>query len=131
MGFGSHNTPYVHSRWGGRSKSRSNSPVNNLDNINIKQSNKIYLFVNYYDKDDAKILGAKWDKDVKKWYTNSNNKDLIKKYGQIKLKTFLNIPFKDKEDAKKLGAKWNNNNKQWYAPNNEKELIERWGNNDI
>ena len=33
---------------------------------------KIYLNVTFQEKDDAKLLGAMWDKDVKKWFAFSN-----------------------------------------------------------
>lgn len=45
--------------------------------------NKIYLNVPFSQKDDAKKLGAKWDRSKKKWYVLENNKnkdDLIQKY---------------------------------------------------
>ncbi len=34
---------------------------------------KVYLNVSYDDKNKVKSLGARWDKDKKKWYTYSNN----------------------------------------------------------
>ena len=49
-----------------------------------KESNKIYLNVAYANKDDAKDLGAKWDKGKKKWYVNENYKNsqvLVEKFG--------------------------------------------------
>ena len=36
--------------------------------------NKIYLKVPYDEKDDAKKLGAKWDKSKKRWYITPKNK---------------------------------------------------------
>jgi hypothetical protein len=33
---------------------------------------KIYLNVKFHEKDDAKLLGAMWDKDAKKWFAFSN-----------------------------------------------------------
>ncbi len=48
-------------------------------------NDKIYLFVPYSEKDSARALGAKWDKDCKKWYSLESNpyKDvLIAKYGK-------------------------------------------------
>jgi len=49
-----------------------------------KESSKIYLKVSYANKDDAKELGAKWDKGRKAWYVNENYKNsevLVEKYG--------------------------------------------------
>ena len=42
-------------------------------------STKIYLSVPFERKEDAKSLGAKWDKDKKQWYTNTYNIQLIEK----------------------------------------------------
>ena len=41
-----------------------------------KQSNpyKIYLNVPYVDKEKAKLLGALWDPEVKKWYAPNHEK---------------------------------------------------------
>ena len=46
---------------------------------------KIYLKVSYEEKDDAKLLGAKWDFKKKKWFidkyvTTENKKKLIELY---------------------------------------------------
>ena len=42
-------------------------------------SSKIYLNVPYSEKDEAKVLGAKWDARRKKWYmcTNCQQKEVI------------------------------------------------------
>lgn len=40
----------------------------------------IYLNVSYHQKEDAKILKTKWDKENKKWYGFTYNKELIEKY---------------------------------------------------
>ena len=37
--------------------------------------NKIYLNVPFANKDEAKVLGAKWDASKKKWYSFDNNKN--------------------------------------------------------
>ena len=48
--------------------------VTNSDNLIVKISNnkKIYLLVDYKDKDYAKTLGAKWDPTKKSWYIYDN-----------------------------------------------------------
>lgn len=45
-----------------------------LTNIKIQDSvsARIYLNVPYSDKDEAKSLGAKWDKEAKKWYATGD-----------------------------------------------------------
>lgn len=43
---------------------------------------KIYLDVPYDEKNEAKALGAKWDNNVKKWYSVESNNELVKKWGE-------------------------------------------------
>jgi hypothetical protein len=51
------------------------------------QEEKNYINVKYADKEKAKSLGAKWNKEAKQWYITSN------------LEEFLNN-FETKEDVK-------------------------------
>jgi len=49
-----------------------------------KESSKIYLNVAYANKDNAKEMGAKWDKSKKKWFVNESYKNsqvLVEKFG--------------------------------------------------
>jgi hypothetical protein len=39
---------------------------------------KIYLNVPYTEKEEAKSLGARWDKESKRWHVESCNKNLVK-----------------------------------------------------
>ena len=44
---------------------------------------RVYLKVAYDNKDDAKIMGARWNPEKKQWYAPNNSakyKELIKKY---------------------------------------------------
>ena len=96
----------------------------------------------------VKKLGAKWDKDEKKWYYDDDisdenklainlielscaeNKELppiIEEYE----KKYIKIPYKNKEQAKKLGCRWDPNLKSWYyfSNNKNKDSIIKLGNN--
>jgi len=44
--------------------------------------NKIYLNVPYDEKDEAKKMGAKWDKSKKRWYTEPKNKYKVQMMGR-------------------------------------------------
>jgi hypothetical protein len=47
----------------------------------IIMEKRIYLYISYNEKDEAKKLGAKWDSDIKKWYApDTSYKELINKY---------------------------------------------------
>ena len=80
-----------------------------------------YIALDYTDKDDAKLLGCKWDIDAKKWYFTDNNKnkdEILRKYNVIPKtdkRFYLNLRYTDKERAKELGCKWDNDTKKWYV----------------
>ena len=98
---------------------------------------KHYLDVPYNKKDEAKELGAKWDKEAKSWYAPSNfpleqfsewdknNGHVVqaKNSGEVTQeqaknvneKTFLAVPYSEKNQAKAAGAKWDKTAKSWYA----------------
>lgn len=48
----------------------------------IPDSSRVYLVVPYKEKDEAKSLGAKWDKSAKSWYIQGNhqNRQKIEKW---------------------------------------------------
>jgi frataxin-like iron-binding protein CyaY len=97
---------------------------------------KIYLDVPYDSRTDAKVSGAKWDAENKKWYFNKDGetelsdyqKELIEKW-KIKPKIYLTVPFEYKDDAKEKGARWDNENKKWYCYEEHKNLIETYKEN--
>jgi hypothetical protein len=43
-------------------------------------SNRVYLAVPYCDKNEAKDLGAKWDKKAKQWYAPKANAELTERW---------------------------------------------------
>tara|TARA_A100001015_G_scaffold248675_1_gene286219 strand:+ start:441 stop:1124 length:684 start_codon:yes stop_codon:yes gene_type:complete len=47
---------------------------------NIKK--KLYLNVSYEEKDEAKRMGAKWDKKKKRWFIDSKNKYKVQMMGR-------------------------------------------------
>lgn len=104
-----------------------------------------YLNVPREEKDEAKALGAKWDKWQKAWYVEKGT-DLepFAKWDKLDLKeraaeqqkqenaaeqtqspeqeqniaetkTYIAVPWDDNDEAKKLGAKWDGQNKSWYV----------------
>ena len=49
-----------------------------------KRTVKLYLDVPFEDKDEAKLLGARWDRNAVKWYTQPNmNPILLRKWGTV------------------------------------------------
>lgn len=54
-----------------------------IDNKDKIKETKIYLKVSYQQKEEAKVLGAKWDPNKKQWYILENNKhkdELLSKF---------------------------------------------------
>ena len=54
--------------------------------------NRTYIAVSYGEKEDAKILGAKWDREKRCWYAPNNEPELLEKYPikKEKIKNFKN-----------------------------------------
>ena len=62
----------------------SEDNINNLNKLKGEIIDKIYIKINYFEKDKAKILGAKWDKEKKSWYyLNNLSDDNIKKLNEL------------------------------------------------
>ncbi|MDR2946202.1 MAG: DUF5710 domain-containing protein, partial [Candidatus Adiutrix sp.] len=97
---------------------------------------KVYLDVPFREKDEAKQLGATWDRDVKKWCARpgADLDKLAKWLPQLEAaretlqqpegnqpeisqeKVFLQVPYREKDQAKALGAAWDKEAKLWFAP---------------
>lgn len=90
---------------------------------------KTYIHVPYQEKNEAKGLGARWDRNKKSWYVNeSENLEKFSKWLAPKVsqeakapestaeKTYLAVPFTEKNKAKSLGARWDRAEKSWYVP---------------
>jgi len=102
---------------------------------------KTYLKVSMQEKDEAKALGARWDKDAKSWYAPEGaNLEPFKKFMETTKaqaqtptqeqskeaptpkkeiateKTYLKVSMQEKDEAKALGARWDKDAKSWYAP---------------
>lgn len=108
---------------------------------------RYYIDVPYKDKDDAKELGAKWDKAEKSWYVPKNFpieqfEQWDKNKGSLSTKvpnqttskanqendnrnsrTYLAVPYANRAEAKAAGAKWDKSAKSWFA--DEKSDMEK------
>lgn len=103
-----------------------------------------YIDVPYLEKDEAKNLGAKWDKEVGAWYvpedvpienfekwttpstgyvkeatTETGVNEMTQVEEQVVTfteKTYIAVPFGDRNEAKQAGALWDKQAKSWFAP---------------
>ncbi|WP_300720620.1 zincin-like metallopeptidase domain-containing protein [uncultured Brachyspira sp.] len=124
----------------------------NLNQIN-KDSFVTYINVPKAEKDEAKSLGAKWDKNNICWFVPADvdislfdkwekidEKDLAvrkeqmlqannanyKAVNQQENKYILAVPYDEKDLAKALGAEWDKDGKFWYCQESEKDKFFQW-----
>jgi len=114
-------------------------------NTDSFSSSLTYLEVPYKEKEQAKELGAKWDRKEQSWYVppsvdsslfskweqriDTDKKEVGKesKNNSLSEKVYLAVPYKEKEQAKELGAKWDKKAKSWYAGSNvDMVKVEKW-----
>ncbi|WP_031579288.1 DUF5710 domain-containing protein [Ruminobacter sp. RM87] len=111
---------------------------------------RAYFDVPYEQRQEAKALGCKWDKNSKKWFISEATPERIEamekagfktveveqenlesvqknENAETKQKTLLSVPFEEKDLAKELGAKFDRETKSWYVPEGmDLEPFERW-----
>ena len=128
---------------------KNETPENKID----KDNSVTYINVPKIEKDEAKSLGAKWDRNNMCWFVPAdvdvslfnkwekvNEKDLAlrkeqmlqadninnKAINQQDNKYILAVPYDEKDQAKALGAEWDKNGKFWYCKNEEKDKFFKW-----
>lgn len=72
---------------------------------------RTYMKVPFQEKDEAKLLGARFDSNEKLWYTEG----LIAPF-LVKWDVLIDCPFKEKEEAKAKGARFDFDLKRWFIP---------------
>ena len=122
-----------------------------MENHNKLQENLVtYINVPKEEKDQAKELGAKWDRNNMCWFIPAdkdlslfdkwekvNEKDLAsrkeqmlqannKAVNQQENKYILAVPYDEKDHAKSLGAEWDKEGKFWYCKEEEKDKFYKW-----
>lgn len=122
------------------------------DNVRAEQQgagdDKTFIVVPFREKEEAKALGAKWDRQQVSWYIPAGvdhsafSKWLSPSTGEVKAasvsnsevdkptttdKLYLAVPYSERVAAKAAGAKWDAGAKSWYAgPNANMEQLQRW-----
>lgn len=112
------------------------------------RDDKTFIVVPFREKEEAKALGAKWDRQQVSWYIPAGvdhsafSKWLSPSTGEVKAasvsnsevakptttdKLYLAVPYSERVAAKEAGAKWDAGAKSWYAgPNANMEQLQRW-----
>lgn len=90
-------------------------------NENTDSKQKILLSVPFEEKDLAKELGAKFDRETKCWFVPEGMD--LKPFERWKPtvqheKTWIKAPYEMHEQIKELGARYDGNAKCWFVPEN-------------
>lgn len=126
----------------GRLFERTLDPVPGPTEVHY-QTARQYLDVPYEEKDAAKELGAKWDRQERLWYMppGANLEDVQKWMPKEAEKEqqpqqpaqkneprqYLAVPYEEKDAAKELGAKWDAEAKSWYVgPDADMTRLQNW-----
>lgn len=85
---------------------------------------RVYLNIEYKQKEEAKKMGARWDAERKKWYATQDKIDStdLKKYVVEPKRVYYRLPFKFKEQAKELGGRWCQEERKWWFDKTHKEF---------
>jgi len=109
---------------------------------------RTYLDVPFKEKDEAKALGARWDRQEQSWYLPAGIKDPAsfakwaaktatdpngpakpekKRTQHARERQYLAVPYGERSAAKVAGALWDNATKSWYAgANADRSRLQRW-----
>lgn len=98
-------------------------------------SQRTYIDVPFKEKDQAKDLGARWDRGAGSWYIPDGvdkskfSKWQVAQHQQkaVADKQYLAVPFEEKSIAKSAGALWDKGAKSWYAgPKADMDVLQKW-----
>jgi putative DNA primase/helicase len=122
--------------------SRLPRPVNQVDpSSQSSQSSKIWIDVPYPQKDEAKALGARWDRQEQSWYIPAGvdpapfarwtpataPQARLKQPPAVPPRQYLAVPYGERVAAKAAGAVWDKAAKSWYAgPKADLAKLKRW-----
>lgn len=106
----------------------------------ISTGARIYIDVPYREKEEAKALGAKWDRQEQSWYIPADKDgSAFAKWKQRDAsapresrkpeeeRVYLAVPYGERKSAKAAGAVWDQSARSWYAgPKADMARLERW-----
>ena len=106
---------------------------------------RVYLNVPFKQKEEAKALGAQWDRQKRSWYVPAATDTAafakwLKKEETVQTpqkeaseqrrdpqRLYLAVPYLERKAAKTAGAKWDSIAQSWYAgPQADMEQLKRW-----
>ena len=119
------------------------------------QAPKTFIQVPFHEKDEAKLLGAKWDRQAQSWYVPAGvDEGRFAKWAQqaatpgqdastagqtterestrqgreaSQQRQYLAVPYGERVAAKAAGAQWDKAAQSWYAgPKADRQKLARW-----
>ena len=109
------------------------------DHAEDVKADRQYIDVPYKEKDDAKALGARWDRQRQSWFVPhgidmaafarwkaGSSVDASSK-PVTDAREYLAVPYEDRVAAKAAGALWDKAAQSWYVgPRGDREKLKRW-----
>lgn len=112
-------------------------------------TDRFYINVPFKEKNEAKALGAKWDRQADAWFVPEGiDQHLFDRWkpvmpGEVRNlseasvqgpsqksdpdhRTYLAIPYVERQQAKARGAKWDKAAKSWYTTESDLSSFTRW-----
>ena len=100
----------------------------------------ILLWVPFAHKDEAKALGAKWDRQAHAWYvpagidaapfaqwTQRHHGDVAPERQRLPEREYLDVPYGERKAAKAAGAAWDPLARCWFVgPHCDRQKLARW-----
>ncbi|HBA5400613.1 TPA: toprim domain-containing protein, partial [Escherichia coli] len=110
-----------------------------------QKAEREYINVPFKEKNEAKGLGARWDRQQQSWYvppgvdtarfakwkqeaaaTEGQQRQQAQQT-QPQQREYLAVPYEQRNEAKAAGARWDKVAKSWYVgPNADRAALERW-----
>ena len=113
--------------------------------VRTMQPLRTFIDVPFKQKDEAKALGAKWDRQQQSWYVPDGiDSAAFDRWAKLPIapasgaspqpqinhsqdRHYLAVPFGEREAAKAAGARWDAAAKSWYAgPTADLGKLDRW-----
>ena len=117
-------------------------------NARASSQEKIYLNIPFKEKDEARALGARWDRQKQSWFIpTGNDPALFTKWERnasveqsqsaaatpssssipVDERQYLVVSFEERQAAKAAGALWDKSVKSWYiGPSADKDKLQNW-----
>ena len=106
----------------------------------VDRPGKTFIAVPFAEKDEARALGARWDRKEQSWYVQAGTdpapfarwaqqsaRDTTEGREAVRERHYLAVPYGEHVAARAAGALWDKAAKSWYAgPKADTAKLERW-----